>query len=308
MSGSALLFWAIAVLLTRSAGSAAAAEPGHADHAGHGTAPAAPRSVRTTMEALHASGGVPPGWQFTLPPGDPQAGRRVFVDFKCYACHAIRGEQFPLKAGESASAGPDLTGMAPHHPIAYLVESIVNPHAVLVEGPGFIGGDGRSIMPPSPDMTVAQLTDLIAYLQSAGAPEPAVEQRQEQTAGGYRVRLVFRPGGSGGHDQHAQHQHDGAAAPTRGRGRLIAIVTDVASGQPIPYLPVTARVEAAGTAARTVRLAPAFAGDGLQYGAEVALPAKTRKITLSLGRAALRIEAGAPAQLGREQTVAFDWK
>ena len=37
-------------------------------------APAVKGPVRITMEALHAAGGVPPGWQFTLPMGDPGRG------------------------------------------------------------------------------------------------------------------------------------------------------------------------------------------------------------------------------------------
>src|SRR5262245_60531886 len=79
----------------------------HAQHV-HGTGPSAGGSVRVTMEALHAAGGVPQGWKFTLPAGDPRAGRQSFVDFKCYACHVVKGERFP---GESSTAGPELTGM-----------------------------------------------------------------------------------------------------------------------------------------------------------------------------------------------------
>src|SRR3989442_15505507 len=64
---------------------------GHGDH-GQTGAGAAPASRRVTMEALHAAGGVPPSWRFTVPPGDAVAGRQAFVDWKCYACHAIKGE------------------------------------------------------------------------------------------------------------------------------------------------------------------------------------------------------------------------
>src|SRR5262249_34809284 len=64
------------------------------------------------------------------------------------------------------TAGPDLTGMGAHHPADYFVESILNPSAVLVDGPGYIGPDGASIMPAYPDMTIAQLADLVAYLKS----------------------------------------------------------------------------------------------------------------------------------------------
>ena len=141
------------------------------------------------MDALHAAGGVPAGWRFTLPPGDPAAGRQVYVDFKCYACHQIKGEQFPLRPGEAAVAGPDLTGMARHHPTEYLVESLVNPSAVLIDGAGYVGGDGRSIMPATPAMTLAQLIDLVAYLKSQGGDaghaqdEPASRPRAATASG-----------------------------------------------------------------------------------------------------------------------------
>src|SRR5262249_42422359 len=186
------------------------------DHSGHGQTPpaaaAAPASRRITMEALHAAGGVPPGWRFTVPPGDAAAGRQVFVDFQCYACHAIKGEQFPLKPGEAATAGPELSGMGGHHPAEDLAESIVNPNAVLVEGPGFIGGDGRSIMPTYPGMTLRQLVDLVAYLKSLGAPsaEHTHDTTFEHTLSGYRARVVYRAPESGGHAHHGQ---SAAASP-----------------------------------------------------------------------------------------------
>jgi hypothetical protein len=110
-------------------------------------------------------GGVPPGWKLTPPPGDVGAGRRAFVDFGCPSCHRVEGEAFSQKAtGEQV--GPDLTGMGAHHPPAYFAEAILNPDAVLIEGPGYIGPDGHSVMPDYPDMTVRQLGDLVAYLSS----------------------------------------------------------------------------------------------------------------------------------------------
>lgn len=295
-------FLIVAALLLAAAGGS---EPARGQgHAGHGAAPAAPGTPpRITMDALHAAGGVPPGWRFTLPPGNPAAGRQAYVDLKCYACHAIKGEQFPLKPGEAAAAGPDLTGMGRHHPTEYLVESLVNPSAVLIDGPGYVGGDGRSIMPATPAMTLAQLIDLVAYLKSQGGDAGhAQDQPREQTAGGYRVRLAFLP------TDHAQHQHGAGAPAGQGKGRLVAFVADVASGQAIPYAPVTARIEAAGRPARTVKLAPAFGAEGFHYVADVTLPAGTRKVTVSVGPAALKVGAGAPAQLTRAQTIVFDWK
>ena len=120
--------------------------------AAHAQTPGAdptPRSVRITMEALHQLGGVPPGWTLSPPVGDAVRGRAVFERFGCHTCHGVQGETFPAPT----AAGPDLTGMGAHHPAAYFVESIVNPGAVLVDGPGYVSADGRSAMPAYPDMT-----------------------------------------------------------------------------------------------------------------------------------------------------------
>jgi mono/diheme cytochrome c family protein len=261
------------------------------------------------MEALHAAGGVPPGWRFTLPGGDVGAGRQAFVDFKCYACHAIKGEQFPLAAGQSATAGPELTGMGGHHPAEYLAESIVNPSSVLVDGPGYIGGDGRSIMPPSPDMTIAQLVNLVAYLKSLGAAEAgqAHEPTYERTVGGYRVRLVYKAPDHAGHMHHSSGGMAGMAmAPAS--GRLLVFLTDPASGQPIPYTPVKARIEAPGQPAQTVALAPMLGPEGFHQEADVALREGTSRITLSIGPAAMKLGSAAPEGLKRTQRVSFDWK
>ena len=32
---------------------------------------------------------VPQGWKFTFPDGDAKAGKTVFLEMKCYSCHAI---------------------------------------------------------------------------------------------------------------------------------------------------------------------------------------------------------------------------
>ena len=142
---------------------------------------AVPAAVRITMAELHAAGGVPPGWRFTPPPGDPHAGRQAFIDFGCSNCHAVQGESFSAAADGADSSGPDLSGMGSQHPAEYFAESILNPNAVIVDAPGYVGPDGRSIMPAYPEMTVRQLADLVAYLQSL-------------TAGGAAHTHVHRPG------------------------------------------------------------------------------------------------------------------
>src|SRR5262245_18995925 len=121
-------------------------------HAARAVAASRP-GPRIGMDALHQSGGVPPNWRFTRPPGDAAAGRAAFEQFGCQNCHAVKGEPF----SQPTTPGPELTGMGTHHPPEYFAEAILNPDAVPVDGPGWIGADGRSTMPAYLDMTVAQL-------------------------------------------------------------------------------------------------------------------------------------------------------
>jgi copper resistance protein D len=136
-------------------------------HAGH-VLPAAEvegAPFRVKMDELHASGGVPRGWALTLPPGNAARGHEVFARLECFTCHAVSGERFP----PPSKPGPSLTGVGGHHPAGYLLESILNPNAVIVEAPGYTGPDGRSTMPDYRDsLSTSDLVDLVAYLKSLG--------------------------------------------------------------------------------------------------------------------------------------------
>jgi mono/diheme cytochrome c family protein len=135
---------------------------------------APPAPIRIPMAALHAQGGVPRGWKFLVPSGDVAGGRKVFVSMECFACHEIKGEEFPRESKTPRGAGPDLTGMGSHHPAEYFAESILNPNRVIVEGTGYTGPDGLSKMPSYADtMTLKQLTDVVAYLTSLTGGEMA---------------------------------------------------------------------------------------------------------------------------------------
>lgn len=129
-----------------------------------------PTSVRITMAALHQLGGVPPGWQLNPLTGDVAAGRRSFEDLGCHSCHKVAGEKF--SESPPNGPGPELTGMGAHHPAAYFLEAIINPDAVVVEGPGWVTEQGRSTMPVYPDLTVTQLEDLVAYVSSLTTGDP----------------------------------------------------------------------------------------------------------------------------------------
>jgi putative copper resistance protein D len=102
------------------------------------------------------------GWNFTPPPGDEGRGRTVFVQLECFTCHTVQGEAVPAPS----QPGPDLTDIGSRHP-GYVVESIMHPNAMIVDGPGYTDADGRSIMPDYRDkLTVSALIDLVAYLRS----------------------------------------------------------------------------------------------------------------------------------------------
>jgi len=132
-----------------------------ARHAAHLRHQAASAATHVTMEELHRAGGIPRGWMFTPPPGDAERGRGVFARLACFTCHTVAGEGFPPPTAK----GPDLTDVGAHHPAGYLLESILNPDAVVVQAPGYADSQGRSIMPDyRQSLSVVDLVDLVTYL------------------------------------------------------------------------------------------------------------------------------------------------
>jgi Cu/Ag efflux protein CusF len=108
----------------------------------------------------------PQNWRFTLPKGDADKGRAVFVKYDCPYCHEVRGEDFVF-AG--VDYGPELSQMGPLHPLEYFAESIINPNAVV--SPTYRGEDGKSTMPAyNEKMTVQELIDVSTYLASLKPP------------------------------------------------------------------------------------------------------------------------------------------
>ena len=295
----------VLVSLAAFAVSALAQSQGH-DHHQMAPSAAAPGSRKVTMEELHQSGGVPRGWKFALPGGDPVKGRQLFADLECYKCHAVQGANFPASGGDARNVGPELTGMGGQHPAEYFAESILAPNAVILDGPGFIGPDGTSIMPSYADsLSVVQLVDLVAFLKSLTAgghaqhPAPA-----EKTAGDYTVRLEYRSGGGPG--DHAGHGHAGHSAAAAAPGHLMVFVSDRTTGEPVPYLPVTATVRAAGKPARVVRLSPMVGGRGFHYGVNVTLPDGPHTVSLAIGPASMQVMTSARGRFAKPVTVVFD--
>ena len=81
-----------------------------------------------------------------LPPlltGDPELGKKVFVDAACISCHAVTGIESPA-AGETTNedfevvTAPDLSEIAAFNDMRYLEESILVPGAQIVSGYGAV--------------------------------------------------------------------------------------------------------------------------------------------------------------------------
>ena len=68
-------------------------------------------------------------WRECLEGGDAKAGREIFAEkaeAACMRCHKIKGE--------GGDVGPDLAGISAKHDRAYLLQSIVEPNAVIAPG------------------------------------------------------------------------------------------------------------------------------------------------------------------------------
>ncbi|MGH7313358.1 MAG: c-type cytochrome, partial [Candidatus Rokuibacteriota bacterium] len=279
-------------------------------------APGARLPRRVTMEELHRAGGVPRGWKFTVPPGDPAKGRQLFADLECYKCHVVKGELLPAAGDEPKSSGPELTGMGAEHPAEYIAESILAPNHVIVDGPGYSGPDGLSTMPSFVDsLSLAQWLDLSAYLKSltgeADAPHAAHEIEREHVARDYRIRVVYLPPASPtGHHGAGGHSHPGGhgSAGTKPKlkpGRLSVFVTDREFDEPVPYLPVTAAVQAERRPTERLRLGPRMGEQGFHYGLDVTLPPRTQKITLSIGPTTVQLAKG---KFTQAVSAVFEWE
>lgn len=110
------------------------------------------------------------GKGFTLPEGDAQAGKETYIRLQCNACHTISGvDQVTGVGGEpelSIAIGGGVTQIDTY---GELVTSIINPsHRLAIGYPvDTVSVDGKSKMKNYNDvMTVTQLTDLVAFVQS----------------------------------------------------------------------------------------------------------------------------------------------
>jgi L-cysteine S-thiosulfotransferase len=106
---------------------------------------------------------------FRLPAdGDVERGKAAFQDLGCQKCHQVSGTDLP-KPTVQPEVPVVLGGLVGQEmPDGYLVTSIINPSHQLASYPREkITAGGKSRMPEYADrMTVRQLTDVVAFLQS----------------------------------------------------------------------------------------------------------------------------------------------
>lgn len=114
------------------------------------------------------------GGALKLPEGDAEAGRAVFELMRCFQCHKLKGVAFNLPEMTpeqlAANVGPDLTGIGAIQTETYLLESILNPNAVILPDPApdqKYSEGGASKMPSyGAAMMFQQAIDLVAFLKS----------------------------------------------------------------------------------------------------------------------------------------------
>jgi mono/diheme cytochrome c family protein/HEAT repeat protein len=96
-------------------------------------------------------------WSIALEGGDPEAGAlvaRYHAGAQCLRCHVIEGR--------GGDAGPKLDGIAARSDPATILQSVIDPQAVLVEGYG-----SASAMPNLRQvLTPREVRDLVAYLST----------------------------------------------------------------------------------------------------------------------------------------------
>lgn len=112
---------------------------------------------------------------FSLPEGDPDAGKVVFTQMQCNSCHHLDDiAQLPVADVHNISVklGGEVTRIRTY---GELVTSIINPSHRIAQSyePQNTDADGHSTMRNYNDvMTVAQLVDLVSFLEAQYSLKP----------------------------------------------------------------------------------------------------------------------------------------
>lgn len=102
---------------------------------------------------------------FRLPDGDIPKGKQAFIALKCNSCHSVEGVEMPPPSLFNMPLGGETPRVKTY---GQLVTAIINPSHVVSEKYRKLMGDLKiSPMPEmNREMTVEQMIDLVAFLQS----------------------------------------------------------------------------------------------------------------------------------------------
>ena len=102
---------------------------------------------------------------FRLPDGNVDKGREAFVSLQCNSCHTVSGETFPSPTSFNIPLGVETARIRTY---GELVTSIINPsHVISSRYREELRQATQSPMTNfNETMTVAQMIDLVAFLQS----------------------------------------------------------------------------------------------------------------------------------------------
>jgi hypothetical protein len=118
---------------------------------------------------------------FRLPAGDAARGRAVFVEMRCHTCHEVAGTELPKPVAEPA-VPVRLGGVVPaYRTDGELVTAIINPSHRITGGEDerlVTSGKLSRMGDFSEAMTVRQLVDVVAFLQSRYDVQPPVAAAQ----------------------------------------------------------------------------------------------------------------------------------
>jgi mono/diheme cytochrome c family protein len=125
------------------------------------------------LATLVAGCSYTPIFGFPIDQGNIEAGRQAFIDHQCHQCHTIAGVRLPPLAGASGTMlelGGETTSVKSY---AELMTSIINPNHAISERyreqqllNAQLPVNSPMPTPQIDNMTVRQLIDLVAFLDS----------------------------------------------------------------------------------------------------------------------------------------------
>jgi mono/diheme cytochrome c family protein len=125
-------------------------------------------SIIASITLISCSNGADSPRGFSLPEGDAQAGKAVFLKYQCLSCHTLKGveqEGVHKNAEISVALGGETRKTITY---AELVTSVINPSHKLASRylMADVSTEGTSKMTVFNDvMTVTELVNLVAFLQ-----------------------------------------------------------------------------------------------------------------------------------------------